>query len=363
MNLLTKVRNYRTPFISIITLLLLLVIPHLGNLPSFVSLKSIAAISFLIIVMYTARHGFFSGLMSALVAEIYFLYTYSDPTHPLHYTFENIERLIVIGLTLVSLAYFIGSLRQRFNKDIVIEKNAREKAEKLAQVLKKSDIQKEEFISVASHELRTPITSLRLFTHLLRKKAEKDRDNQTGLYIKKIDNQVNNLITLTTNLLDASRITTGKLTLRKELFSINKLVKEKIDEISGINETHKIIKKGSTTKKILGDKNYLSQVLINLLNNAVRYSPEATKIIVSIEEQEDAVQVSVQDFGPGIAKEYQKKIFEQFYQISGRKSSRGLGIGLYISSQIIKQHGGKISLKSKPKQGATFTVSLPLKVL
>ena len=360
MKLLAKASNYHTLFISFITFMLFLGITNLGILPPSINIKNIAAITFLIIVMYTARHGFLSGLISAVVAQLYFMYTYLDSTQPFNYTFENIERLTVIGLTLVSLAYFIGSLRQRFNKDIDIEKNAREKAEKLAQVLKKSDIQKEEFISVASHELRTPITSLRLFTHLLRKKAENDRDNQTGLYIKKIDNQVNNLITLTTNLLDASRITTGKLTLRKELFSINKLVKEKIDEVSSINESHKIIKKGSTTKKILGDKNYLSQVLINLMNNAVRYSPEATKIIVNVVEQENGVQISVQDFGPGIAKEHQKKIFEQFYQIGGRKSNRGLGIGLYISSQIIKQHGGNISLKSKPEQGATFTISLPL---
>jgi signal transduction histidine kinase len=127
--------------------------------------------------------------------------------------------------------------------------------------------------------------------------------------------------------------------------------------------THRLYFESAAHPQVVGDKDRIEQVLINLLSNAVKYSPDADSVIVRVSADQEHAIVSVQDFGKGIAEVHQQKIFERFYQVSDTedKPFSGLGIGLYISSQIIKQHQGRIWVESSKGTGATFYFALPLK--
>jgi signal transduction histidine kinase len=331
-------------------------------LPYIVNIRAVAALILLTIVLYTAlRNGVRSALISAIIAEGYFITTYSMPGKFLHYSNDNQWRIVIIGITLSSLAILVGTFRQKFYSVFEKERLARKKVESKMQKLQKSGELKEEFLSIASHELKTPITSIKLGIHMLRVKSRKENDPKLAMQLDKIDNQVDNLTRLINDLLDVSKMTTGKVSIKKQSFNIDELINEKIDEISAIKETHTIIKKGHATKAITADRARIGQVIINLVTNAIRYSPQANKIIISVKEDQTNLIVSIQDYGEGIAKNHQKKIFERFYQVYDAQRKGALGIGLYISNQIVKLHNGNISVESKKGQGATFSIALPYK--
>lgn len=225
---------------------------------------------------------------------------------------------------------------------------------------KELEKRKNEFISIASHELKTPITTIKGYTEILKQRLLKKKDSQLIQYIDKINNQIDRLSNIITDLLDVSKIQSGKLKLQKEPVEINSLVSEIVEDMQKINSSHKIIIQKFPKKMILIDKYRISQVLINLISNAIKYSPKGQKVIISAKSQKDNIKLSVKDFGIGISSQDQSKIFERFFQTSplSQPSFSGLGLGLYISSQIVKQHGGKISVESKINKGSKFTFSL-----
>lgn len=229
---------------------------------------------------------------------------------------------------------------------------------------KELERRKDEFISTASHELKTPITSMKIFTEILQKIFEKNKNRQTMRYLSRIDEQINRLTDLINDLLDVSRIQSGKLSLRKEWFSLQKLIRETVEIFQATAETHKIILRGQMRERVFADKGRISQVLVNLLSNAVDYSPNDSKIIMTIKPRKNEAFVSIKDYGPGIAKKHQEKIFDPFYRINeaGVKSRPGLGMGLYISAGIIKHHGGELGVKSREGQGSTFYFTIPINV-
>jgi PAS domain S-box-containing protein len=219
---------------------------------------------------------------------------------------------------------------------------------------------RDEFISTASHELKTPITSQKMYGELLEQLIEKNGHTQYKLYIQKMNAQTVKLEKLINDLLELSRVQTGHLRLENEPFIIDSLVYEVVDDIQAITK-HNIICKGKTEKKIRGDKNRIEQVLMNLLSNATKYSPKAKKIVVSLTVKKDNVVISVQDFGIGIAKEYHEKIFERFFRVTGldEKTYPGMGIGLDFSQEIVNRHQGTMWVESEKDKGSTFYVALP----
>lgn len=224
--------------------------------------------------------------------------------------------------------------------------------------------QKDAFIAVASHELKTPVTTLKAYTQILNNKFNKLRDERSQHYLNKMDQQLNKLTTLISELLDVTKIETGKLELHKEKNDLDQLVKEVIEDIQQITTTHQIIKKGKIEKKISLDKDRINQVITNLLLNAIKYSPKASRVIVNIFEEKDEVFIEVQDFGIGISKDNKDKIFDRFFRVKGNHGERfpGLGLGLFICSEIIKRHHGTIGVKSREDKGSTFFFTLPTKL-
>jgi PAS domain S-box-containing protein len=219
---------------------------------------------------------------------------------------------------------------------------------------------RDEFVSTASHELKTPITSQKAFGELLERMIDKNGDTKYKPYIQKINKQTEKLTKLVEDLLELSRLQAGRLKLDTQLFEFDDLVEEIVDNMQ-LTTHHTIIQKGEIKRKILGDRERLGQVLMNLLSNAIKYSPKAKKVIISSATEENTIIVSIQDFGIGIAKEYHKRIFERFFRVTGpeEKTYPGMGIGLHVCQEIIARHGGKIWVESKKGKGSTFSFSLP----
>ncbi len=227
---------------------------------------------------------------------------------------------------------------------------------------KQIENRKDDFISMASHELKTPVTSVKAFAQILQKLPE-IQNTKSKVYLEKMDTQINKLTKLIIDLLDVSKIHKGKLDFREEKFDFDQLVEETVDTISQTVSTHRILIEGKTNSKIIGDTDRISQVIINLLTNAVKYSPKADEVIVRLARSNNTVIMAVQDFGIGIPVNHQQKIFERFYRVneSEDRSFAGLGIGLYISSEIISRHGGEMFVKSKTGEGSIFSFILPIK--
>ena len=227
---------------------------------------------------------------------------------------------------------------------------------------KELDRRKDEFISMASHELKTPVTSLKGFLSLFQRRLATQDDEKALHYLARMDAQVQRLTKLVNDLLDVSKIQTGQLVYREECFDVDALVQEIVENVQGTTQTHHLLLEGQTQAEVFGDRDRIGQVLTNLLNNAIKYSPQADTVLVRVAKDHDQVVVSVQDFGIGIAKDHQNKIFERFCQVTDReeKTYPGLGIGLYISCEIVKRHGGQLWVESKKGEGATFHFTLPL---
>lgn len=251
---------------------------------------------------------------------------------------------------------------KRFNKTLN-EKvlNATKELQMSHEKLKTLDQQKDAFLGMASHELKTPITSIKAFTQVLLKKAEQDKESKYEYILKNINMQTDRITQLINDLLNVSHIESGKLVLKKSEFNISKLVKKAVTDIQVTTDTHEIIVKGNVTKTMYADKNRIEQVIANLLTNAIKYSPQANKVIVSLHETAKEISVLVQDFGQGIALEDQKRIFERFYRTreNEEKNITGFGLGLYISSEIIRHHKGRIWVSSTVGKGSLFGFSIP----
>jgi PAS domain S-box-containing protein len=222
--------------------------------------------------------------------------------------------------------------------------------------------QKDDFIGIASHELKTPVTSIKAYTQVLERMLKKKGDIKEAEMIGKMDAQINRLTSLIGDLLDVTKINSGKLQFNNTEFDFNHMVKELVEDLQRTTQKHTLIENYSEQVTIFGDKERIGQVISNLITNAVKYSPHANKIILNTTIKDKEVILCVQDFGIGISKNNLDKIFEQFYRVSGdmQHTFPGLGLGLYISSEIIKREGGRIWVTSCEGEGSTFCFALPL---
>ncbi|KFC20537.1 ATP-binding protein [Chryseobacterium sp. FH1] len=221
--------------------------------------------------------------------------------------------------------------------------------------------QKDNFLGIASHELKTPLTSLKLYSQFLEKNLRKQEDLGNADVAKKMDEQINKLTSLVDDLLDVTKIQNGKIILNNSEFNFDELIAETVEE-QQMNTKHAIELNSEAIGVITGDRHRISQVMSNLINNAIKYSPTADKILITSKITEDNnVRFCVRDFGIGIPDDKKDKVFEQYYRVSGSKEHTfpGLGLGLYISSEIIKRSGGKIFVNSVEGKGSDFCFEIP----
>jgi len=218
---------------------------------------------------------------------------------------------------------------------------------------------KDEFIALASHELKTPVTSISAYLQFLQRNLINDEKNKQ-LTVKALQ-QVKKLEVLIADLLDVSKIESGKLPLLFSTFDILDLLKEVTEMVLYENITHKIETRCDFNQMLVkADKDRIEQVIINLISNAIKYSPNADHVIISASQTENDVVISLQDFGIGIKEDQQVRIFSRFYRVEDlAPHMSGLGIGLYICHEIISRHNGKLYVESKFGEGSTFYFKIP----
>lgn len=222
--------------------------------------------------------------------------------------------------------------------------------------------QKDDFLAITSHELKTPLTSIKLYAQALERMLKQEGYEKGAEYAGKMGIQINRLNQLITDLLDVTKIQNGQLPLNKTVFDFDDLVSEVAEEAKISNGNHKIISKLGSTGLVEGDRERIQQVMQNFISNAIKYSPNKEKIVIcSHTDDEGNACFSVEDFGIGIPKNKIEKIFEQFYRVNEESSNtfEGMGLGLYISSQIIKRSEGKIKVYSELGKGSKFSFCLP----
>lgn len=241
---------------------------------------------------------------------------------------------------------------------------------------------KDDFLSIASHELKTPLTSLRGYAQLLRQRVMRAEvaDDRVLRYLTTIDTQTRRMAELVDTLLDVSRLDAGRLQLRAEPFDLVALARETANQLGDLSSRHTITVTADTPT-LIGDwdRDRIEQIIVNLLTNAIRYSPDGGPITVTIGTRlaEDEVAagtghgageafVQVRDQGLGIPPDQLQSVFERFYraheEVAGyAEAQRGMGLGLFISRELAERHGGYLRAESDgPGHGATFTLTLPL---
>jgi signal transduction histidine kinase len=229
---------------------------------------------------------------------------------------------------------------------------------------KKLDQRKDEFIGLAGHELKTPLTSVKMLNQLLQKKLRGKVNKFSVQYLEKMDQQIDRLTELINSLLDISKIHVGQLEQHPADFSLAELIADSVETLQSTVRTHLLVVKNGIKRDrglVYADRERINQTLINLVGNAVKYSPKGSKVIIITKMSRGEVIVAVRDFGVGIEPHSQKKIFQRYFRIGGvNEGASGLGVGLYISNQIIKANNGRMWVESEKGKGSTFYFSLPM---
>jgi len=226
---------------------------------------------------------------------------------------------------------------------------------------KEAEHKKDEFISIASHELKTPLTSVKGYIQLLQRSLTRDDKTMAQNHLEKASIQLEKLNDLIVDLLDISKIESGKMKFNMQPFCADKMVNNAIEMLQQANPGFNITKIGETKEQVFGDEMRLEQVVVNFITNAIKYAPGTNQVNVTINIKDGKLYLAVKDFGIGISKEQQSRIFEKFYRVE-ESSNRfnGLGIGLYICSEIIKRHGGTVGVYSVPDEGSEFYFIIPI---
>jgi signal transduction histidine kinase len=219
---------------------------------------------------------------------------------------------------------------------------------------------KDEFISIASHELKTPLTSLKGIVHILQLSFLKKMKGEGAKLLSTMDIQLDKLTKIIGDLLNVNTLPGKGLPLNYEEFEFSTLVQETVENVATLSQLHFLTIKENEKIMYKGDRLRLEQVITNLLTNAVKYSPQSNQVIISSIKKENRIVISVQDFGIGVDKENSARLFDRFYRVNNGLRFGGLGLGLYISAEIVKAHKGKLWLESQAGKGSTFYFSLPV---
>jgi PAS domain S-box-containing protein len=223
---------------------------------------------------------------------------------------------------------------------------------------KTNEQKKDEFLSIASHELKTPLTSIKAFNQLMQRNNDAMKLQS---FVKKSSEHILRLERLINDLLDVTKINAGKMHYNFQPFNFGEMLAGSVESVQHTSPSHRIIIKNQLDLTYTGDRYRIEQVINNFLTNAVKYSPEGKTVIVNCEIQLDNILVSVQDFGIGIANHDLNHLFDRYYRVDNTAMKfDGLGLGLFISSEILKRHHGSFWIESELERGSTFYFRLPL---
>jgi hypothetical protein len=266
--------------------------------------------------------------------------------------------MIATGFAVGILAYQRAiHRRERRALELIVESRVHELGEERAEVerLRRVDLKRSEFVAVAAHEFRTPLAAVIGVLSTLKTHGD---DLEDAVKVELIDGaqaQAERLTRLVEDLLTASRIEDGVLRLHPEVVKPRALVAEAERASGAVGrvqvELHRV-------DPIVCDSDAIVRVLTNLIDNAKKYSPEDTPIVISVTQNDEAVRFSVRDAGPGVAPEDRETVFERFRRLDGH-GKPGAGLGLYISRGLVEAHGGRVTIGDAPEGGAEFAFTVP----
>ncbi len=343
-------KNFRIFLISLLvligtTIVYLLVDSYFYDLPDPV----IPYIFYILVttVAFGIEIGIITGLLSFLLIDYYLF----SPTYTFIVNKNSVS--IISGLIGLNIALLIGTMIR----------NRQQKLEKETLNLRSSIIARERFTASIVHDLKNPITTIKLYTRLLDNKDTSIKNNSMLLKsAETIKKESDRLLSMVDQLLDYSKLQNNKFIIQKEYFDLHKLCEDRIKIMQTTYPNYKFeFCSAHNNANILADKNAIDRVISNLLINAVKYSSEKSTVSLEIKNTKDNYIIAIKDQGEGISEDKQSLIFEPFYQ--PENSQFGLGMGLYIVKSIIELHKGKIVLESKLKKGSTFWISLPRAML
>lgn len=224
---------------------------------------------------------------------------------------------------------------------------------------KENEQRKNDFIGFVTHELRTPLSNLKAYAQLSDRFFKQGKPDESFKLNKKLLAFIDTLNNLVSELHDVTKVQSGKLQIIKKELKYDDFINEVIEAASYTYSDYEFILEGRSGVVVLADKYRLNQVLTNYISNAVKYSPENKKIIIRVGLVDGHVQTSVKDFGTGIPEAQKMRVFERLFRVQKHHKTEGLGLGLYLSREIIKAHGGKVWVESEENKGSEFYYCIP----
>lgn len=373
---------WRRPALGYLLCIPLVGIAILGTLflKSMVSMLYFPEVLLILSVLFSALiWGVGPSLFALVLATLLLDYYFVPPVEEIQLqSWNNILQLLPFVLAGLVVALITAQRESARLQALIAEQELHERAEQLEQTnnrleqtnhqLKEANQLKDRFISIASHELKTPITTIRGQAQLVLRRLSKQRDLNPDMLtmrttLEKINDQTSRITALVDELLDMSSIRAGKVELRKKECDLVDICRGVIEDQHLLSGRDIKLAVQSSPVTMLVDCDRIAQVIVNLVSNATKYSPEGSPVEVSISRNDGTAQVAVRDSGKGITKKQQEHIFESFYRTPEAQSSSksGLGLGLAISKDIVERHNGRIWCESEPSKGSTFYVELPLK--
>lgn len=257
---------------------------------------------------------------------------------------------------LLDVSLTISPVMDSTGRIIGISKIARDITDK-----KQEEQRKNDFIAIVSHELKTPLTSMRSYVQLALAKAVQREDTFTQNVLRRAETQTGKMTTLIQDFLNLSRLEEGKMSLNISDFSLSELMEEVLSDALILSPSHLIKYEACPEVMITADREKIGQVLTNLIGNAIKYSPEGTTVTIQCVLNSGTVKFSVTDEGYGISKVDQSRLFERFYRVDNSRKQHvtGFGIGLYLVAEILKLHEEKVRVQSELNKGSTFSFVLP----
>ena len=355
---------FSVPFVAmglIFALFMNMVLPHF-YFPDASMLLAIVLVAFI--------WGVGPALLTVILGTLALDYFFIRPDEQLSLqSWNGLAQILPFFLVGIIVAIISGQREAARRRALVAELALKERADELEetnQELKEVNQMKDQFISMASHELKTPITSIRGQAQISLRRLSRQKELPEELAgmshaLEQIDEQTLRLNVLVDDLLDLGSIRAGKMQLRLSSFDLREVCQSAIEEQRLLSGRTIDLEQPETPVMLDADSDRLSQVVTNLVSNAIKYSPETSPIKVSVQYQEKTARLTVQDYGQGISKEQQTLVFETFYRSPDAQASkkRGWGLGLAICKDIVERHSGRIWCESRVGEGSTFIVELP----
>jgi signal transduction histidine kinase len=374
-NYMANIPYWRRPIVGYIialplTILSAYILHALMNVMHW-SLASSSSVMVLPVLFMALFWGVGPALFAILVGIVALDYWFVHPLYTVEPNLNTIIQFLPFIISGLIVAIITAQREQARLNSLSAEWELQAYASHLEEVnqkLEDANRVKDRFMSIASHELKTPITTIRGQAQLTLRRLAKQKDlppelSEIHTSLEKINEQTGRLTSLIDDLLDMSSIRAGKIELRKKKYDLRTLAEGVIDDLRLMTGRTISLQSPETPVNVNVDVDRLSQVIVNLVNNAVKYSPEGRPVEVSFSQQDKTALLQVRDHGKGIAKDQQDRIFDTFYRTPDAESSskRGLGLGLSISKEIVERHGGRIWVESTPGKGSSFFVELPLR--